>query len=299
MWEEEDEKKYRERRVFAGIFLLMLIAFAFVLSAVYTVDQTEMAVVKQFGKVHKITGPGLHFKIPVIQTVDKYYVGVRTLNLVGKEDVVALSNDGLEIHMDISVQTAIKPEIVETIAKTFRNPQYLETWKIATVRATIRDVIAKYQATDLYGEKRKSVEADITRELEKELSKYYYVKAVWIRKITLPQRVKEAIEAKIQAQQEAERMKYIVQREKLEAERKKVEAEGIAQANAIIGESLRKNPEYIQWYFMKSLEEMAKNPNTIFLVVPIPSSYFGWQGNLTQIPQIPVIIQPQPYRNLS
>ena len=84
-------------------------------------------------------------------------------------------------------------------------------------------------------------------------------------------------------------MQYIVQKEKLEAERKKVEAEGIAEANRIIGESLRKNPEYIQWYYLQVLKSFAESHNNAIIIVPVPAEKFYPGVNVTQ-PVAPMII---------
>ncbi len=84
-------------------------------------------------------------------------------------------------------------------------------------------------------------------------------------------------------------MQYIVQKEKLEAERKRVETEGIARANQIIGESLRRNPEYIQWYYLQVLKQFAESHNNAIIIVPAPSSFYPGI-NLTQPVAPPIII---------
>ncbi len=289
------------RKVGKAILLIFVALFAILLASgvVFTVDQTEIAVVKTFGEYSHLATPGLHFKMPIAQSVEHYYVGIRTVNFVeggsGRDvyaPVIALSNDGLEIKMDISVQTSLKPEKMEEIARTFKGPEFIESWKISTIRGVIRDVIAKYNAEALYGDQRGQVEADIRHELEDKLSRYFNVQAVYIRKVTLPQNLKNAIEAKLQAQQDAMRMQFVVEKEKREAERKEIEAQGIAKANEIIGESMRRNPEYLQWYYMKALEEMAKSPNTMFVLLPVPASYIP-NANVSAMPQVPVLISPK------
>ncbi len=287
------------RKIIPGAILFILITLFFLIllgGSLFTVDQTEIAVVKTFGEYSHLAKPGLHVKLPVAQSVEHYYIGIRTVNFVEGEKgrdtyapVVALSNDGLEIKMDISVQTALKPEKIEEVARSFKGPEFIESWKISTIRGVIRDVIARYNAEALYGDQRGQVEADIRHELEDKLSRYFNVHAVYIRKVTLPQNLKNAIEAKLQAQQDAMRMQFIVEKEKKEAERKEIEAEGIAKANAIIGQSMRKNPEYLQWYYMKALEEMARSENTMFVLLPVPSSYIP-NANISQSPPVSLLL---------
>ncbi|WP_236609670.1 hypothetical protein [Archaeoglobus sulfaticallidus] len=85
-------------------------------------------------------------------------------------------------------------------------------------------------------------------------------------------------------------MQYIVQKEKLEAERKRVE--GIARANQIIGESLRKNPVYVQWYYLQVLKQFAESHNNAIMIVPALSSFYPG-ANLTQPVAPPIIIPSQ------
>ena len=84
-------------------------------------------------------------------------------------------------------------------------------------------------------------------------------------------------------------MEYVVQREELEAKRKEVEAQDIARANQIIGESLRNNPEYIQWYYLQILDDFAKSENNAVIVVPVPSSMYSGV-NRNSSPTIPLIL---------
>jgi regulator of protease activity HflC (stomatin/prohibitin superfamily) len=160
------------------------------------------------------------------------------------------------------------------------------------IRAHVRDIIAQYKAEDLYTESRTKIQQEFEEKIRKEFEPYgIIVTAVLIRNIDLPPSVEQAIEAKIQAKQEAERMQYVLQKEKLEAERKKVEAQGIAEANKIIGESLRKNPEYIQWYYLQVLQKFAESHNNAIIIVPVPAEKFYPGVNVSQ-PVAPPLILP-------
>ena len=135
-------------------------------------------------------------------------------------------------------------------------------------RASVRDIIALYKADSLYGEKRTEVEAQIKEKIRDRLSEYFELNAVFIRRVTLPQNLKTTIEQKLQAQQEAQKMEYVVQREKLEADRKSIEAKGIATFNELIAKSI--NDKYLQWYYIQALDKIGNNPNS--KVVLLPSS---------------------------
>ena len=258
----------------------LFVAWFFNVNPFYTVDQTNMAVVKTFGSVSAVTGPGLNFKIPMVQKIERYYVGIETVNFVetaGQEYVLAqeqypsisvLSNDGLEVVLDVSILAVLKKDKIESVAKSFSGNYELENWRVAAVRASVRDIIALYKADSLYGEKRTEVEAQIKEKIRDRLSEYFELNAVFIRRVTLPQNLKTTIEQKLQAQQEAQKMEYVVQREKLEADRKSIEAKGIATFNELIAKSI--NDKYLQWYYIQALDKIGNNPNS--KVVLLPSS---------------------------
>lgn len=256
-------------------------------SSVVIIDQTEVGVVKILGKVQPDPlQPGLHFVRPFITEVVRMPTYEKTLELVGEKHIKALTSEGLPVYFDMAVQYKIDPNRVPEVYTTLKN---YEVWMENRIRAHARDIVAKYKADDLYTEKREFVQSEFEKRLYEEFEPYgIIITAVLIRNIDLPETVENAIQAKIQAKQEAERMQYIVQKEKLEAERKKVEAEGIAKANQIIGESLRRNPEYVQWYYLQVLKQFAESQNNAIIIVPAPGNFYPGV-NITQ-PVMPMIL---------
>jgi len=99
-----------------------------------------------------------------------------------------------------------------------------------------------------------------------------------LRYVNLQERVKNAINEKIAAEQEAQKMKFILQKEEQEAKRKKIEAEGIAEAQRIIAHSL--SPQYLQWYYIQTLKELVNSPNNTVIIAP-------FDQKLTPLLQIP------------
>ncbi len=256
-------------------------------SSVVIIDQTEVGVVKILGKVQPDPlQPGLHFVRPFITEVVRMPTYEKTLELVGEKHIKALTSEGLPVYFDMAVQYKIDPNRAPEVYTTLKN---YEVWMENRIRAHARDIVAKYKADDLYTEKREFVQSEFEKRLYEEFEPYgIIITAVLIRNIDLPETVENAIQAKIQAKQEAERMQYIVQKEKLEAERKKVEAEGIAKANQIIGESLRRNPEYVQWYYLQVLKQFAESQNNAIIIVPAPGNFYPGV-NITQ-PVMPMIL---------
>ncbi|WP_457591036.1 prohibitin family protein [Geoglobus sp.] len=266
-----------------AVFLLVVLA-----SSVVVIDQTEVGVVKVLGKVQdEPLQPGLHFVTPFITEVVRMPTYEKTMEMVGERHIKALTSEGLPVFFDMAVQYKIDPMKAPQVYSTLKN---YEVWMESRIRAHARDIVAQYKAEDLYTEKREFIQSDFEKRLDDEFRPYgILITAVLIRNIDLPESVERAIQAKIEAKQEAERMQFIVQKEELEAKRKEVEAQGIAKANQIIGESLRNNPEYVQWYYLQVLDAFAKSENNAVIVVPVPSSlYPGVSPNATA--NVPLIL---------
>ncbi len=283
-------KRRKPWKLIISLILLLIIALSAMASSVVVIDQTEVGVVKILGRVQpEPLKPGLHIVTPFITEVVKMPTYQKTLEMVKERHIKALTSEGLPVYFDMAVQYKIDPNKAPYVYSTLKD---YEVWMENRIRAHARDIVAQYKAEDLYSEKRGIIQAEFEKELEKEFRPYgIIVTAVLIRNIDLPETVEKAIQAKIQAKQEAERMQYIVQKEKLEAERKKIEAEGIARANQIIGESLRKNPEYIQWYYLQVLKSFAESHNNAIIIVPAPSNFYPGV-NITQ-PIYPAILPVQ------
>ena len=147
-------------------------------------------------------------------------------------------------------------------------PDYEEKLIKQIVRTSVRDAIAEMESSVVYQERTK-LQEKIKREVGSQLMKRYLIlEDVLIRDLRLPESVVRAIEEKRKAYEEAQRMQFLLEKEKLEAERKKVEAQGIAEANRIIAGSLTK--EYLTWKFIENIQEYAKSPNNTVIKAHIP-----------------------------
>jgi regulator of protease activity HflC (stomatin/prohibitin superfamily) len=133
------------------------------------------------------------------------------------------------------------------------------------IREAIRSVVAKYEAKTIYSEDREKVQIEIQQAIEQDLtSRGIVVEKVLLRNVGLPEKVQNAIESKLEAEQQSQQMEFVLSKEIKEAERKRVEASGIADANKIISDSLTE--KYIQWYWVSNLD---KHNDVIY--VPIGS----------------------------
>ncbi len=292
--DNEEQRKHKETNInkigitkIVGTIFLILLLIISIKSAYVQIDTTEVGVVKVLGKVQDETlGPGPHLVKPFITEVVKYPTNIQQLTFT-KTEARPFTSEGLEVGIDLSVQYKIMTDKVVYVYKTLRD--HYEQKLRSIVLADLREIVPAYSSEELYNpESRQKMSAELTKKISEDFAKYgFEVVRVNVEHIQLPPEIEKSIEAKIQAKQEAERYQYLVQKEKLEAERKKIEAEGIAQANKIIAQSIDEN--YIKWYYMEVLKEFAQSQNNAIIVVPVPSSYYE-DINLTQVIQPPMII---------
>ena len=161
------------------------------------------------------------------------------------------SKEGLSVSMDVSILYRLDPGKAAEIYKTV-GVDYPDVVIIPQTRSVIRGVTVNHEAKALYTSEREVVSDAISEELGPMLeSRGILLEKVLLRGITLPEMVSTAIESKLSAEQDAEKMKFLLEREKIEADRKRTEAQGISDSNKIIGQSL--TPNYLKWYWISNL----------------------------------------------
>ncbi len=199
---------------------------------------------------------GFHFILPW-QEVTQYSLRTMTYNMhEGGDDIsiYALTNEGLEVIIDLSIVYHVQPDKAWEIHKKV-GEYYTDVLVKPIARTKVRDLIAFYKAEDLYTtDKRVALQTSITTKIRDELEhRGIIVESSLIRDRNLMISIKNAIEMKLKAEQDAKAMEFILQKEQKEAERKVVEAGGIAQSNKIIADSLTQS--YLTWYWIQSLEK--------------------------------------------
>ncbi len=248
-----------------GIILVLIGALT---ASVVQIEAGHIGVQKLFGKVQKtVLNSGLHLINPLVDIIE---VDVRTMNYTmsgttdeghksGDDAIRTLSADGLEVIIDLTVLYKVvpsdAPELINKIGLDYED-------KIVrpVARTEIRDNAVNYNAVSLYSTKREEFQTLIYESIEKEFrSRGLLLENLLIRNITLPASVKEAIEQKINAEQEAQKMQFVLQKEKQEAERKRVEAQGIADYQRII--SLNLTDKQLKYEQIKALRELATSQN--------------------------------------
>jgi regulator of protease activity HflC (stomatin/prohibitin superfamily) len=250
------------------IIILIVIAFIVLLtlssSLFYTIQPTERAVIfYPFGSgldKNNVITQGTHMKAPWNE-VYTYKVNEMSTD----ENMDILDKNGLSIHIDVTVRYYPIPDKIGFIHEKFTR-DYVNVLVIPEVRSTVRQVMGRYTAEEIYSTKRAEVEAAIRSESEKILSaNNVNATAVLIRSIVLPEQIKGAIENKLQQEQEALAYQFRLDKEKSEAERKRIAAEGESRANNIINNSL--SDKLLKMRGIEATLELAKSPNSKVVIV--------------------------------
>ena len=234
----------------ASVFFIIILA---ALSAV-TIPAGHVGLHDLFGQVSdQEMQPGLHFKNP-LASVHKMSVKTQQFSMSGGDAITALTEEGLTVSLEITVLYKLNPAKADEVYTTI-GEEYVSVIVKPQIRTVIREMIANYEAKELYSEARQTIATEIAVKLEPELAaRNIILERVLLRNIKLPAQLVDSIEQKLVAEQEAERMEFVLQKESQEAERKVIEAEGIKDSTMIVQEGLSKSPEYLTYLWLQKLE---------------------------------------------
>jgi regulator of protease activity HflC (stomatin/prohibitin superfamily) len=250
------------------VFILLILFLVLAGNPLVIVQSGFVGVKRTLGKIDPTPlVEGLHLRIPLLQTVEKVEIRTRAVEFTREKQnpISTLSRDGLPVNMDVAVLYRVDAQKAPELIREY-GPDYEEKVIKQIVRTAVRDAIAEMESSIVYQERQKLQER-IKREVAGQLARrYLLLEDVLIRDIRLPESVVKAIEEKRKAYEEAQRMQFLLEKEKLEAERKKVEAQGIAEANRIIAGSLTR--EYLMWKFIENIQEYARSQNNTIILLP-------------------------------
>nr|WP_315140118.1 prohibitin family protein [uncultured Flavobacterium sp.] len=249
-----------------GVLLLLIGVFS---SMFKQIDAGKVGVKSLYGSVQPdVLESGLHVVNPLLDiTVFDVQTQNYTMSAVhnegaqeGDDAIRVLSNDGLEVVIDLTVLYRVIPNEAPKILKGI-GESYTDKIVRPVTRTRIRDNAVYYDAVALYSTKRNEFQQRIFKSIEADFkSRGLVLEQLLIRNINLPESVKKTIESKINAEQDAQKMTFVLQKEKQEAERKRVEAQGIADYQRII--SLGLTDKQLQYEQIKAQKEIATSPNT-------------------------------------
>lgn len=240
-----------------GVIFAVILLFASVVS----VPTGHVGVLTLFGRVTgEVLGEGIHLINP-LKSVQKLSIQTQSV----KESANVPSNEGLILALDTSLLFHLdRSKAAEVYQKVGSN--YAEKIVEPTLRAAIRAATSAHTANALYTNARELVQQQIQEELTAQLSsRGVIVENILLRDVQLPSMLKSSIEAKQQAEQDALRMNFILQKEKQEAERKRIEAQGIADFQKIVAQGI--SPQLLEWKGIEATEKLAASPNAKVVVV--------------------------------
>lgn len=241
--------------------IFMLGCIAAILTSCAVIRPGDVGMKQRFGKLKgKTKTQGLMFYNPFTSSVVR--VPIRTIN---KEIKLNLpSKEGLNVRAEISILYHIEQDKARDIISSVGRG-YEKTLILSTFRSASADVCARFFAKDMHSGKRGEIEKEIKEQMSILLKdRGFDIEAVLLKSITLPAGLYSAIESKLQAEQQAQQMKFVLQYQKQEAERKRIEAEGIRDAQLIIKEGI--SDGNIQWQSLQVLKEIATSPNAKLII---------------------------------
>ena len=253
---------------------LAFVVIGVLLTSIVQINPGEIGIKILFGNIQRDVLPsGLHLVNPLLE-VQKLDVKTQNYTMsgildegtkLGDDAIRVLTSDGLEVTIDLTVLYRVvsseAPKLLQETGSDFRD-------KIVRpiTRTKIRDNAVYYQAVDLFGSKRDEFQQRIYKSIESDFKKRgLMLEQLLVRNITLPASVNASIQSKINAEQDAKKMEFVLQKERQEAERKRVEAQGISDYQRIINTGL--TSQQLQYEQIKAMKELALSSNAKVIVM--------------------------------
>jgi prohibitin 1 len=251
------------KSLFRGIGSAILLFFILILvfASIAKVESGHVGVLTIFGRVTgEALNEGIHFVNPFKSNNE---MSIRTQEI--KESASVPSSEGLVISLDTSLIFHLNPDKAADVFQKI-GPNYINVYIEPNLRSAIREATAAHTANALYTGEREMVAKQIRVQLISSLEKRgFIIESILLRDIQLPMTLKASIEAKQQAEQEALAMSFRLQKERQEAERKRIEAQGIRDFQQIVAQGI--SPQLLEWKGIEATENLAKSANSKIVVI--------------------------------
>ena len=255
------KKRFQKSETTFAMLGFVIALFVALLQCFTIIPAGHTGVIDFLGYVSDITlKPGVNLVNPMAN-VEK--MSIKTQEL--KELMSVPSKEGLSVDLEISLLFKLDSEKANDIYKTV-GPNYAEIILVPQFRSVVRGVTARYEAKALYTASREKLAGEILVELENLVGpRGIIVEQAPLRQIQLPERLTKSIEEKLQAEQESQRMEFILTREKQEADRKRIEAKGIADFQEIVSKGI--SEQLLKWKGIEATEKLAGSQNTKVVII--------------------------------
>ncbi len=262
---EDYQKINRKGLSWAAIIILGFVALVLFFSSFVSIGPGEAGVIfRPFGGGVDTVRPPLPEGVHLVAPWNKVYVyNIRQQEI--KEVMKVLSQDGLDITLETSVW--FQPDVAHLAQlHKYRGRNYVEAVLKPAIRSATRAVVGRYTPEQIYSSKREAIQQEIFDETDQILrNQYVQLNKVLVRDVTLPPTIKSAIERKLKQQQEALEYEFRLQKEKKEAERKRIEAEGIRDFQHIVTEGI--SDKLLRWKGIEATLKLAESKNAKVIVI--------------------------------
>ncbi len=258
---EEKNVLFKTTASAAGITAIIFILIALI-QCFTQVPAGHVGVVDFFGVVSdKVIISGIQPVNPLARVIK-----FSTQTKEHKELMQVLSREGLTIGLEISALYRLNPDSAAQVYKTILGGDYEQIVLVPNFRSISRAVTASFQASALYSTERERLGVAIQDELARTVApRGVIIESTPLRNVTLPPQLTEAIEQKQKADQESQRMQFILAKEKQEADRKRIEAQGISDFQNIVARGI--SEQLLRWKGIEATEKIAQSPNTKVIVI--------------------------------
>lgn len=243
------------------IACVLALGICLALSSCTVIRQGEVGVKRKLGKIKsQPLMEGVQVFNPLLTRIIK--VPARTINIEVRSPLP--SKEGLTVQSDVSilyrVDGSLAPRIVEQIG-----PNYEEVMILPVFRSAVADIAARYYAKDMHTGQRAEIEKSIRELMTSQLKdRGFTVESVLLKSISLPAGLTRAIEQKLEAEQDAQRMQFVLDKERQEAQRRIIEAEGVRDAQKLINEGL--TPLLIKFKAIEAFNKLSTSPNSKVII---------------------------------
>jgi regulator of protease activity HflC (stomatin/prohibitin superfamily) len=266
MWFSADKKTQQFNEAFAKNKAISgIVAIFFLIVAIFqmltVIPAGHVGVVDFFGHVSaKTLKAGINLRNPLARIIK---MSIKTQELT--EDMPVPSKEGLTVQLDVTTLFHLDPEKAAEIYQTV-GADYAAIILVPQFRSVCRGVTANYEAKALYTAQRELLAKAIQVELNSLINtRGIIIESVPLRRVGLPKKVTDAIEDKLKAEQESQRMEWVLTKEKQEAERKRIEAKGISDFQNIVAQGI--SQPLLRWKGIEATEKLATSPNAKVIVI--------------------------------
>mmetsp|Transcript_35062 Transcript_35062/g.76856 ORF Transcript_35062/g.76856 Transcript_35062/m.76856 type:complete len:299 (-) Transcript_35062:269-1165(-) len=240
--------------------ILAIVALVALFEMPFIVPPGYVGAVVTMGHVHSYNS-GLHFRVPFVSKVKLMTAKIQILEATN----IVPTKEGLAVTVDTAVLFRLNDTHTSQLYRGI-GPDYVKLLIEPEAASAVRGLTSESEAKALYSSGRSMIQDTVKAELTQKLSgRGIVIEDVLLKDISLPSELSKSIEAKVQAEQEAARMKFVLAKEEQEAQRKAIEAKGISSFQKIVSEGI--SPELLKWKGIEATQEFASSPNTKIVMV--------------------------------